>query len=197
MNMVLCHVIAFRQYLKTCIKNAVREKWRTEEKGKKGTLSLDVKIGSNEGSTLLEKVSDTDERIRADYTDEERKKDHANALNIWKAVMLGYSRDLGLNECTRDVLECSFADSPIPVSELAEKWGITENNVYQIKNRKKKESVELTRAIYKMMSVNADEIDDYVYRLHKAIAEMRSCKNVSKFLIALAKEIIDDTDKRR
>lgn len=190
--------ITFRQYLKTCIKNAVREKWRSEEKGgKMCTVSVDAKSGPDGVQTFLEKISDTNDRIRIENAEKEKAQDDANALGIWKAVMQGILKDEMLSDCTRDVLQGSFADPPVLVSDLAGKWGITENHVYQIKNRNKKNAIELTRAIFKMMKKNGEEIDDDVYRLHKAVAEMKPGRNANKFLIALAKELIKDAGKGR
>ena len=48
-----------------------------------------------------------------------------------------------------------------------------------------------------MMKKNGEDIDDDVYRLHKAVAEMKPGRNANKFLIALAKELIKDADKGR
>jgi ribA/ribD-fused uncharacterized protein len=190
--------ITFRQYLKTCIKNAVREKWRSEEKGgKMCTVSADAKSGPDGIQTFFEKISDTNDRIRIENAEKEKAQDDANALGIWKAVMQGILKDELLSDCTRDVLQGSFADPPVPVSDLAGKWGITENHVYQIKNRNKKNAIELTRAIFKMMKKNGEVIDDDVYRLHKAVAEMKPGRNANKFLVALAKELIKDADKGR
>ena len=184
--------IKFRQYLITCLKNAVRTKWRDETK--KGTVelvSLDSRVKPDGETTWKDKLEGqgVDPKL-LDIANEEGER-LAAVWDIWHAVVRGILLDESLEDSSRDVMyESLYNDTPAAV--LAEKWGIKENNVYQLKNRGKKLADRVTRAIFEMMSDKDINISEEATRLYRAVSSMKPGKHVDKFMIALAKELIAD-----
>ncbi len=184
--------IKFRQYLITCLKNAVRTKWRDETK--KGTVelvSLDSKVkpdGETTWKDMLEGQGVDPELL--DVANEEGER-LAAVWYIWHAVIRGVLLDESLEDSSRDVIYESLNNNT-PASVLAEKWGIKENNVYQLKNRGMKMAKRVTRAIFEMLFDKDINICAEATRLYKAVSSMKPGKHVDKFMIALAKELIAD-----
>ena len=109
---------------------------------------------------------------------------------IWHAVVRGVLLDESLEDSSRDVMYESLNNNT-PASVLAAKWGIKENNVYRLKNRGKTMANRVTRAIFETMSDKDVNICEEATRLYKAVSSMKPGKHVDKFMIALAKELID------
>jgi len=184
--------IKFRQYLITCLKNAVRTKWRYEtHKGKMKELSIDdvVVPGGKDplkGVLIEPKPNPADELER-----KEREERDAAAMSIWSSVVRGYVMDESLDDCVRDITYRSIAEG-VSTDELAKNWGVTKNYAYQIKHRGVKKAMRITMAIYEMLSETSKDIEADAKRLCGAVAAMRPSKHIDKFMVRLAKEILDD-----
>ncbi len=188
--------IKFRQYLITCLKNAVRTKWRADTKnGTVSVLSLDQLVPQTPGweeRTRMGTIGDKKVDPRHIQIAEEEDERLSAVWDIWQAVASGVLLDDALDECTRDVIYQSLAKGA-KVSDLAEKWGITENNVYQIKHRGIKTAKKVTRAIFDMMCDKDVDFDEEAAQLYRKVSSMKpnGCKHVDKFMIELAKELLN------
>lgn len=186
--------IKFRQYLITCMKNAVRAKWRADTKnGKASFVSADEKIKSDEDTTLKDTISAQDVYPTLVAATEEDRERLAAVWHIWHAVITAVALDESMDDAKRDIVYRSFAEGA-KAEELAAKWGLTENNVYVIRSRAKDMAKAATRAVFKMLSAEDVKIDEVAEKLYKAVltAKPRRRGRVDKFLIGLAKELIDD-----
>ena len=185
--------IKFRQYLITCLKNAVRTKWRGETKGGKVThVSIDDKIGPEDKRTWRELLEDVEADPKTlDCTEAEGER-LAAVLNIWQSVMKGILLDESLSDCTRDVISRSLLEHA-KAADLAKEWGITENYVYKIKFDGKEKALKITKAIYEMLGEDAD-VEKETKRLFAAVASMKPSKHVEKFMIALAEKLFKGED---
>ena len=187
--------IKFRHYLITCLKNAVRTKWRADtKKGTVNVLSLDSRIQSkNDGKErpVVDLVSDEMAHPENNARAKEDKERQAAIWDIWQAVTKGVLLDEALDDCTRDVIYQSLANNA-KAADLAEKWGITENYAYQIKHRGCKMAKKVTRAIFEMISEADVDIDEEAARLYRVVASMKpnKRKHIDKFMIELAKELL-------
>ena len=185
--------IKFRQYLITCLKNAVRTKWRAETKGGKvAHISIDEKIdpeGEETWQALLEDEKKNPKFLDCTKAERERL---AAVFNIWQSVMRGILLDESLSDCTRDVISRSLLEHA-KAADLAQKWGITENNVYKIKFDGKEKALRITKAIYEMLGEDVD-IEKETKRLFEAVASMKPGKHVEKFMIALAEKLFKGED---
>ena len=182
--------IKFRQYLKECLKNAVRTKWRSETKrGKMRLVSMDSEIESGAGKAWKERLeSQGVDPGFLDCADAEGERLSA-VWGIWQTVVKGIMLDESLSDCSRDVI-CQSLLHDASAADLAKKWGIAENHVYVIKHRGKKAAENITLEIYRMMSDNDVEIRREVARLYKIVSAMKPGKHVDKFMIKLAKELL-------
>jgi len=190
LSLLTAKKIKFRQYLKECLKNAVRTKWRNETKrGKVRLVSIDSEVEPGEGKTWKERLENqgVDPKF-LDCADAEGERLSA-VLGIWKTVVKGIVLDESLSDCTRDVIGKSLLDN-VPAADLAKKWGIEENNVYAIKHRGKTAAESATRAIYEMMSDSDVDIKKEVARLYKIVAAMKPSRHMDKFMIKLARKLL-------
>ena len=186
--------IKFRYYLITCLKNAVRTKWRAETK--KGTVnidSLDKKVDSEEDTTLKELIPDPGaDPVAIDLAKEQGER-LAAVRDIWFAVIKAILLDESLEEMNRDIIYKSLAEG-VKADKLSAKWGIEKNYVFVIKSRGKTMAEKITRAILEMLEEEDVKIDEEAERLYKAVASMKpgKIKRADKFMIGLAKELLAD-----
>lgn len=181
--------IKFRQYLLTCMRNAVRTKWREDTRNAERFISLDSKIDETGDRTWKEHLEDcgVDSRNYFSCTDAEGERLVA-VWGIWQSVIKGILLDESLSDCSRDVMVESLLNDT-PPRMLADKWGITENNVYRLKNRGKEMAENATRAIYKALSDGDVDIGKEVDRLYKMVSLMKPGKHVDRLMIKLAQKI--------
>ena len=184
--------IKFRQYLITCLKNAVRTKWRYEtKKGTVDLVSIDSKVDPGGEKTWKDMLAEkgVDPKL-LDLAAEEGER-LAAVWDIWHAVVKGFLLDESLEDATRDIIYKSL-EKGVEASLLAEKWGTTKGNVYTIKSRGKEMADKVTRAIIELM-VNKDvDIGEETARLYTAVSTMKPGRHVDKFMVALAKELLAD-----
>ena len=188
------HTIKFRQYLITCMKNAVRAKWRADTaKGKMSYVSVDEKIRSDEDTTWEDMLADASVDPKAIAAAEEDRESLSAVWYIWRAVIKAVALDESMDDAKRDIVYRSFAEGA-KAEELAANWGLTENNVYVIRSRAKDMAKAATRAVFTMLSAEDVKIDEVAEKLYKAVltAKPRRRGRVDKFLIGLAKELADD-----
>ena len=184
------HKIKFRQYLLTCMKNAVRTKWREDAKNAEIFVSLDSKIDETGDRTWKEYLEDYGVDSRSfSCTDAEGER-LAAVWGIWQSVIKGILLDESLSDCSRDVMVESLMND-ISARTLADKWGITENNVYRLKNRGKEMAENATRAIYKALADGDVDIGKEVGRLYNMVASMKPGRHVDRLMIKLAEKLAE------
>lgn len=181
--------IKFRQYLITCLKNAVRTKWRSETK--RGTVkvcSIDTRIAPNEKTTWKDWLEDqgVDPKL-LDCADAQSERLNA-VKGIWGAVVKGFLLDESMDDSVRDITYRSIAEG-VSTAVLAEYWGVKENYVYQIKHRAIKKAAAITKEIYELLGDDNDDVQGDVDRLCEAVMLMKPSKHVDRFMIELAKEL--------
>ena len=188
------HTIKFRQYLVTCMKNAVRAKWRADTKnGKASYVSVCEKIKPEADATWADIIADFSVDPKAIAATEEDRESLSAVWHIWRAVITAVALDESMDDAKRDIVYRSFAEGA-KAEELAANWGLTENNVYVIRSRAKDMAKAATRAVFTMLSAEDVKIDEVAEKLYKAVltAKPRRRGRVDKFLIGLAKELVDD-----
>lgn len=185
--------IKFRQYLITCLKNAVRTNWRDETQGGAGTLiSMDTKVGPTDERTWQDVLAEEGfDPKTLDCTEAEGER-LAAVLNIWQATVMGVLLDESLSDCTRDVINRSLLGTA-SAADLAKKWGITENYVYKIKFDGKEKALRITKAIFEMLGDDVDVVKE-TRRLYEVVSSMKPSRRVEKFMIALAKKLFKGED---
>lgn len=184
--------IKFRQYLITCLKNAVRTKWRYEtRKGTVDLVSIDSKVDPEGEKTWKDMLADkgVDPKL-LDLADEEGER-LAAVWDIWHAVVKGFTLDEALEDSTRDIIQQSL-EQGVDAAVLADNWGKTVGNVYVIKNRAKEMADKVTRAIFELMVDKDVDIGEEAARLYRAVSTMKPGRHVDKFMVALAKELLAD-----
>ena len=186
--------IKFRQYLLQSLENAKRTKWKKDTKGGKvAVISLETPIEKNGekgletkrlGEILENRASNPgEERLRQESA--ERYKAMVKVFNIViKAVVL----DDSLEDLTKDVFMRLIKDKDSP-SALAQKWGIEENYVYQIKHRNLAKAEKAARALFEFVGGEDSDYDAAIRQLWTEIAN-KKIKHYDKFMVALAKEMI-------
>ena len=188
------HTIKFRQYLITCMKNAVRAKWRADTaKGKMSYVSVDEKINPESDATWADIIADFSVDPKAIAVAEEDRESLSAVWYIWRAVIKAVALDESMDDAKRDIVYRSFAEGA-KAEELAANWGLTENNVYVIKSRAKDMAKSATRAVFKMLAAEDVEIDEAAEKLYKAVAASKPRRRgrFDKFIVGLAKELVDD-----
>ncbi|MBQ3289109.1 MAG: hypothetical protein IJH50_06830 [Kiritimatiellae bacterium] len=178
----------FRPYLIACLKNAMRTLWRKETQGGKAKFfSLGEKVGPTDGRTwqeVLEKLEVDPKALDCTAAEGERL---AAVLNIWQSVVMGILLDETLSDCSRDVINRSLLEEA-KASDLAAKWGITENYVYKIKFDGKEKAIRITKAIYGMLGEDLDLVKE-TRRLYEVVSSMKPGRHMEKFMIALAEKL--------
>lgn len=188
------HTIRFRQYLIACMKNAVRAKWRADTaKGKVSFVSVDEKIRPDEDATWADIIADFSIDPKAIAVAEEDRESLSAVWYIWRAVIKAVALDESMDDAKRDIVYRSFAEGA-KAEELAANWGLTENNVYVIKSRAKDMAKAATRAVFNMLAAEDVEIDEAAEKLYKAVAAAKPSRRerFDKFIVGLAKELVDD-----
>lgn len=188
------HTIRFRQYLIACMKNAVRAKWRADTaKGKMSYVSVDEKIKPESDATWADIIADFSIDPKAIAVAEEDRESLSAVWYIWRAVIKAVALDESMDDAKRDIVYRSFAEGA-KAEELAATWGLTENNVYVIKSRAKDMAKSATRAVFKMLAAEDVEIDEAAEKLYKAVAAAKPSRRerFDKFIVGLAKELVDD-----
>jgi DNA-directed RNA polymerase specialized sigma24 family protein len=188
------HTIRFRQYLITCMKNAVRAKWRADTaKGKMSYVSVDEKIKPESDATWADIIADFSIDPKAIAVAEEDRESLSAVWYIWRAVIKAVALDESMDDAKRDIVYRSFAEGA-KAEELAANWGLTENNVYVIKSRAKDMAKSATRAVFKMLAAEDVEIGEAAEKLYKAVAASKPRRRgrFDKFIVGLAKELVDD-----
>ena len=188
------HTIKFRQYLITCMKNAVRAKWRADTaKGKMRYVSVDEKIKPESDATWADIIADFSVDPKAIAVAEEDRESLSAVWYIWRAVIKAVALDESMDDARRDIVYRSFAEGA-KAEELAANWGLTENNVYVIRSRAKDMAKSATRAVFKMLAAEDVEIGEAAEKLYKAVAAAKPSRreHFDKFIVGLAKELVDD-----
>lgn len=187
------HTIKFRQYLITCMKNAVRAKWRADTaEGKMRYVSVCEKIKPEADATWADIIADFSIDPKAIAVAEEDRESLSAVWYIWRAVIKAVALDESMDDAKRDIVYRSFAEGA-KAEELAATWGLTENNVYVIRSRAKDMAKSATRAVFKMLAAEDVEIGEAAEKLYKAVAAAKpSRRRADKFLIGLAKELLGD-----
>ena len=185
--------IKFRQYLLTCLKNAVRTVWRDETKhGTVSVVSLDARVKPEEEATWKDKLAacGVDPKV-LDCAAEEGERLSA-VWDIWHAVVKAISLDDERDDAKRDIIYKSLAEGA-SAEKLAEKWGVTKGSVYTIKSRAIDLVNDVTRAVFKMLGDEDVEIDEAAAQLYRTVASMKPGKRrgrIDKFMIGLAEELL-------
>lgn len=188
------HTIKFHQYLVTCMKNAVRAKWRADTKnGKASYVSVDEKIKPESDATWADIIDDFSVDPKAIAAADEDRESLSAVWYIWRAVIKAVALDESMDDAKRDIVYRSFAEGA-KAEELAANWGLTENNVYVIKSRAKDMAKSATRAVFKILAAEDVEIGEAAEKLYKAVAASKPRRRgrFDKFIVGLAKELVDD-----
>lgn len=183
--------VHFRQYLKICIKNADRAKWRAETRsGKVNVVSIDSQVSADEDATwkdFLESRGVNPKDLDLANAEGERL---SAVWGIWRAVIRGFLLDSSIDEWARDVVYQIFANGT-SIDDLAQKWGIRKNTIEVTRLRARKKAEKITRQIYEMMTSEDVNLERETRRLYQTVAEMKPGHHVDKFMIALAKDLLN------
>ena len=183
--------VRFRQYLKICLKNAAWAKWRAETRaGKVDVVSIDSRVSADEEATwkdFLESQGVDSKALDLANAEGERL---AAVWGIWRAVVRGFLLDSSIDEWTRDVVYQIFANGA-SLDDLAQKWGVRKNTIEVTRLRARKKAEKITRQIYEMMLSEDVDPEREARRLYQMVAKMKSGRCVDKFMVALAKDLLN------
>jgi len=182
--------VKFRQYLMTCLKNAVRSQWRHEtKKGKISICSIDTRISANEKTTWKDALEAQGVNPKfLDLVDEEGERLSA-AWGIWQAVIKGFLFDESIDEWKRDVIYQILANGA-SIEDLAEKWGIRKNTIEVARTRGRQKAEKITKQIYDMLSDGDADLEKESRKLYEMVSRMRPSRRIDRFMIELSKELL-------
>lgn len=181
--------IKFRQYLLTALKNAWIDEYKKATKnGKLETVSLDAPVGEDGDAKrrgdILPEASIDPRAFEREKADEER---HQAMVGIFDLVVKAMANDDSLQDTARGVFKDLMKGKS--ASATAKEWGITENNVYVIKNRMLNKVKVAARAVFEFVKGEEGDCQGAINLLWQQIAD-KKIKHYDKFMVKLAKEMI-------
>ncbi len=119
--------VSFRQYLKICLKNAVRAKWRAEtHAGKIDAVSIDTRVAADKDGTWKDVLESQGVDPKGlDMANEEGER-LAAVWGIWRAVLRGFLFDESIEDWKQDSIYQVLAKGA-SVADMAAQWGIRKN----------------------------------------------------------------------